>query len=106
MTRTEELGKSYRVAWTVFGALLILTGITVAVATLHLSFGLAVLLALVIAVSKGALVGGYFMHLIGERPVILWLVLFTFVLLAFLLVLPGLTVGEIGGAVDSWSPVP
>jgi cytochrome c oxidase subunit 4 len=52
--------------WVIWGALLVLTLVTVITGRMHLpSFGL--LLALVIATVKGTLVTLYFMHLIDHR---------------------------------------
>lgn len=54
----------------VFGALGVLTIITVAISQLHLPTGQAVLLALVVATIKGSLVAAFFMHLVSERKLI------------------------------------
>lgn len=52
--------------WVIWGALLVLTLITVFTGKMHMpSFGLA--LALIIATTKGTLVTLYFMHLIDHR---------------------------------------
>lgn len=67
-----EIDKHVRVYMIVFAALLALTIITVAVSYLHLSFLPGLLLALAIASVKGSLVACYFMHLISERKLILW----------------------------------
>jgi cytochrome c oxidase subunit 4 len=56
----------------VFGALLLLTMITVGIKYLHLAEGPAVLVALTIAGTKAALVAMFFMHLKGEKPVVYW----------------------------------
>ena len=56
----------------VFGALLVLTVITVGVSYLHLPEGPAVLVALAIALGKAALVAMFFMHLKGEKPLVFW----------------------------------
>ena len=56
----------------VFGALLVLTVITVGIKYLHLSEGPAVLAALTIAGAKAALVVMFFMHLKGEKPAVFW----------------------------------
>jgi cytochrome c oxidase subunit 4 len=73
----------------VFGALMVLTIVTVAVSYLDLSMTPTVLVALAIAAAKASLVAMFFMHLKGERPMVYWLlgltaVLFV-VLFAFLL---------------------
>ncbi len=68
----EEVKRHVRVYLMVFGALLVLTLVTVAVSLLDISLGPALTVALVIAVIKGSLVAMYFMHLISERQVIMW----------------------------------
>ncbi len=65
-----EIKKHVRKYVTVFIALMALTVVTVAVSYLHLSIGLAVVVALFIATIKGSLVAAYFMHLISEKKVI------------------------------------
>jgi caa(3)-type oxidase subunit IV len=47
----------------VFGALLVLTGLTFYLSTLHLPHAKAILLAGIISATKCALIGGFFMHL-------------------------------------------
>jgi len=56
----------------VFGALLVLTLVTVGVSYLKLPMTPAILVALAIASVKGALVAMFFMHLKGERPMVYW----------------------------------
>jgi cytochrome c oxidase subunit 4 len=56
----------------VFAALLILTVVTVAVASLELTEGMTVLVAVSIATFKAALVAMFFMHLKGEKPLVFW----------------------------------
>lgn len=54
----------------VFGALLVLTVITVAVSYIHLGTAGNIVLALVIATFKAALVAAFFMHLSSEKATI------------------------------------
>lgn len=68
----------------VFGALLVLTVVTVAVASLDLSEGTTVLVAVTIATLKAALVAMFFMHLKGEKPLVFWSLGLTAVLFAAL----------------------
>jgi cytochrome c oxidase subunit 4 len=68
----------------VFAALLILTVVTVAVASLQLTEGMTVLVAITIATFKAALVAIFFMHLKGEKPMVFWSLGLTGVLLAAL----------------------
>ncbi len=64
-----------RVYLMVFAALGVLTIVTVAISYLHLPTPWAISLALTVATVKAGLVAGYFMHLISEEKVILWLLL-------------------------------
>jgi cytochrome c oxidase subunit 4 len=75
----------------VFVALLALTLVTVAVSYLDLPTGPAIALALVVAAVKGALVAGYFMHLVSERKLIYWVLAVTVVFFLFVLLVPVLT---------------
>ncbi len=72
----------------VFTALAVLTVVTVAISYLHLSTALAISVAMVVATVKGSLVAGYFMHLLSEEKVILWLLLLCAAFLVFLFLLP------------------
>jgi len=72
----------------VFVTLLVLTMVTVAVSRLHLPVHMAVAVALVVASVKGGLVASYFMHLISERKLILWVLGFTVAFFFFVLLLP------------------
>ncbi len=78
----------------VFGALAVLTVITVAISYLDVSIGVAVALAMVVAVTKGSLVAAYFMHLIDERSTIYWILALTVVFFVFLMVLPAGTIAD------------
>jgi cytochrome c oxidase subunit 4 len=64
-----------RVYLMVFAALGVLTIVTVAISYLHLPTPWAISLALTVATVKAGLVAGYFMHLLSEQKVILWLLL-------------------------------
>jgi cytochrome c oxidase subunit 4 len=57
---------------TVFGALLVLTALTVGVSYLDLPPAETVVVAVVIAAVKATLVAMFFMHLKSERPTIYW----------------------------------
>lgn len=84
---TEDIEEQIRVYLLVFGALAVLTALTVGVAYISLPFALAITVALVIATVKGGLVAGYFMHLISEKQVIYVLLLFTAVFVIAMLIL-------------------
>jgi cytochrome c oxidase subunit IV len=87
----EDIRHHVKVYLGVFGALMILTILTVAVSYLHLSaVAVAVGIAMIVATVKGSMVAAYFMHLKSERPEIFWLLLLTasfWVLLMFIPVL-------------------
>jgi len=77
-----------RVYLTVFGALAVLTLLTVGASYLNVSSTEAIFLALTIATIKASLVAGYFMHLITEKQTIIWLLTLTFFLFSCLYVPP------------------
>ena len=66
----EAVRKEIRKYLIVFGALGVLTIITVAISQLHLPTHQAILLALAVATVKGSLVAACFMHLLSERKLI------------------------------------
>ena len=77
-----------RVYVMVFVALAVLTVVTVAISYLHLPTALAISVAMVVATVKASLVAGYFMHLLSEERVILWLLVLCAAFLVFLFALP------------------
>jgi cytochrome c oxidase subunit IV len=68
----------------VFGALLVLTMVTVGVSYLNLPIRPTVAIAVTIAALKASLVAMFFMHLKGERPMVYWALALTAVLFAAL----------------------
>jgi len=84
----EEVKQHIAVYMKVAGALFVLTILTVAVSYLPFGVPLAVVIALIIATTKGSLVASFFMHLIGERKAICWTLLLTAVFWVFLMFLP------------------
>ena len=68
----------------VFTALLVLTIVTVAVASLDLAESTTVIVAVSIATIKASLVAMFFMHLKGEKPMVFWPLGLTAVLFAAL----------------------
>ena len=88
----EEIRHHIKVYITVFLALAVLTLVTVGVSYLHIeSVAATILVALVIASIKGALVAGYFMHLVSEKQIIYWVLILTVVFFITLMLLPVLT---------------
>ena len=90
----EHIQEHIRVYLSVFGALAILTVVTVAVSYLEVTTVEGIMLALVIASVKASLVAGYFMHLISEKQTIIWILILTFVFFLVLMFVPLLTVTD------------
>jgi cytochrome c oxidase subunit 4 len=90
----EDLKKHVRAYILVFVSLMVLTLVTVAVSTFHLPVHQAIAMALIIATVKGSLVACYFMHLISEKKLILWVMLLTVAFFAVLLLVPAFTVAD------------
>jgi cytochrome c oxidase subunit 4 len=84
----DDVKKSVKTYYMIFGALMVFTVLTVAVSYLHLPLAFAVLVALVVATIKGSLVAMFFMHLLHERKVIYWALLLTVVFFIFLMFVP------------------
>jgi cytochrome c oxidase subunit 4 len=96
----DDVKKSVKTYYMIFGALMVFTVLTVAVSYLHLPLMLAVLVALVVATIKGSLVAMFFMHLLHERKVIYWTLLLTVLFFIFLMFVPLATnLDRIGGSV-------
>jgi cytochrome c oxidase subunit 4 len=73
----EAIKKEIRKYLYVFGALAVLTLITVGIAELHLPTWQAIILALAVATVKGSLVAAFFMHLVSERKLVYAVLLLT-----------------------------
>jgi len=85
-----DIDRHVKIYISVFVALMALTIITVAISRLHLPVHEAVAIALIVALIKGSLVAGFFMHLISEKKLIYAVLALTvafFVALLFLAVL-------------------
>ena len=85
---TEEVKKHIAVYWKVFGGLMVLTTLTVAVSYLSVAVPVAIGIALIIASVKGSMVASFFMHLTGERKMIFWALALTAAFWVFLMSLP------------------
>tara|TARA_B100000953_G_scaffold129943_1_gene107156 strand:+ start:1173 stop:1478 length:306 start_codon:yes stop_codon:yes gene_type:complete len=85
---TESIQDHIRVYLIVFGALAILTVVTVLASYLNVSTSEGIFLALIIASVKASLVAGYFMHLISEKNTIIWILLLTGIFLFVVIFLP------------------
>lgn len=75
----------------VFVALMALTVVTVAVSYLEMGTGATIAVALLIALVKGTLVAGYFMHLLSEKKLIYAVLIFTVIFFLAVLLGPVLT---------------
>lgn len=102
LTQVEDVKKHVRIYISVFVALAVLTVVTVAVGYLELPIVPALIAALAIATIKGALVAGYFMHLISEEKVIRWLVMMSLGLLIAMFVLFTLYYFDQDGGMLAW----
>ena len=87
----DDIHSHVKTYYMVFGALMVLTLVTVGVSYLHLSIPLAITVALIVAIVKGSLVALFFMHLSNERKMIYWVLALTVVFFIFLMFLPLLT---------------
>ena len=90
-THAADIDKHVKVYITVFVALMVLTIVTVAISRVHLPVPIAVSVALLVATIKGTLVACYFMHLISEKKLILWVLAVTVLFFFALLALPAIT---------------
>lgn len=91
MADHTDIDKHVRTYVLVFVALMALTLVTVAVSYLDLATGPTVAVALVIALVKGSLVAGYFMHLVSEKKLIYAVLIFTVIFFLAVLLGPVLT---------------
>lgn len=87
-TDAEAIRKQTKTYIGVFVALMVLTVLTVAVAYFHMPVALAVIVALIIAISKGSLVAAVFMHLNHERKTIYWVLILTVLFFLVLMAIP------------------
>jgi cytochrome c oxidase subunit 4 len=86
-----DIDKHVKIYITVFVALMALTIITVAISRLHLPVHEAVAIAMIVALVKGSLVAGFFMHLISEKKLIYAVMALTVAFFFVLLFVPALT---------------
>ena len=103
--QAHDIKAHVRLYYKIFGTLLALTLITVAVSYLHLPRTPAVALALAIATFKASLVAMFFMHLKGERRIIFWSLYVTAVFFVLVFALPMWTEGDhiVGTRPNKWS---
>lgn len=101
----HDIKAHVRTYYMIFGALMVLTIITVAVSYLHMPVVPAVIVALIIATFKASLVATFFMHLKGEAKFIYWSLYLTAVFFVLLFALPMWTEGDhiMGTRPNEWS---
>jgi cytochrome c oxidase subunit 4 len=85
---SDDVSKHVKTYFMVFGALMVLTVVTVAVSYLHLPVHQAIVVALLIATIKGSMVALFFMHLNHERKLIYWVLMLTVVFFFVLMLVP------------------
>ena len=94
---TQDPGSHTRIYLTVFGALAVLTVVTVAIGYMSLPVGLGITVALIIAAIKGSLVDAVFMHLLSEVKPIYWLLIMTIIfLLVMFTIFSGSVLDQVG----------
>ena len=88
MTEHSHHAPNTKLYFMVFGALMVLTVVTVLVSYLHFPPALGIFIGLLIATFKAALVAAFFMHLKGERLLIYGLLGITLICAAIMLLIP------------------
>jgi cytochrome c oxidase subunit 4 len=84
----DDIRSHVKTYFIIFGALMVLTIVTVGVSYLHLPVAMAILVALVVAGIKGSLVAMFFMHLKHERKLIYYVLVLTVIFFIFLMFVP------------------
>jgi cytochrome c oxidase subunit IV len=69
-SHSHDISKHVKIYRAVGAALIVGTIVTVAAANVRFGIAAGIIVALVIAIVKGSLVAGYFMHLFSERKLI------------------------------------
>lgn len=90
----EDIKKHVQIYLRVFAALAVLTVVTVAIGQIHLTIRNAIIVAMFVALIKGTLVAGYFMHLFSERKIIYATLVLCALFFVVLMTVPSLEVGE------------
>ena len=87
-----QVKKTVRTYMMIGAALLVFTAITVAANQLHLAIPIAIVVALIIAITKGSMVAAVFMHLSDEKKWIYGALLLTVMFFIVLLSVPMFTI--------------
>lgn len=90
----EEINKHVKKYKLIYLALMILSALTVSTHYFHLSMALAITVALGIALVKGTMVAGYFMHLFDEKKIIFMVLAIMLLMFVILMAVPLLTVSD------------
>jgi len=90
----HDIRSHVKTYYMIFGGLMVLTCITVAVSYFHLPIPMAITVALIVATIKGSLVALFFMHLSDERKLIYYVLALTVVFFIFMMFVPLLTVSD------------
>ena len=86
--QVEDIQHHIKIYMNVFIALAVLTLVTVAVSFLKVSFIEAFFIAITVATIKGSLVLSYFMHLLDEKPAVIWILATTMIAFLILMFIP------------------
>jgi len=97
MDNIESIQKHVRNYLMVFGALAILTIVTVGASYLQVGVVLGIVIALIIATAKGSLVAAVFMHLSSEKKFVYILLGITAILFLVLMFITLFTVNDNAG---------
>jgi cytochrome c oxidase subunit 4 len=100
----EDIQKHKKTYIGVFVALAVLTIVTVLVSRFEFGIAMGVFIALVIATTKGTLVGGFFMHLFSEKKIVYWLLVLCVVFFVALMALPSVTSSHGNYREGWWGP--
>jgi cytochrome c oxidase subunit 4 len=84
----DDIRSHVKTYFMIFGALMVLTIITVGVSYLNLPVAMAILVALVVATIKGSLVALFFMHLKHERKLVYYVLVLTAIFFIFMMSVP------------------
>ena len=84
----DDVRSHVKTYYMIFGALMVLTMITVGVSYLHLPIPMAIAVALFVAAIKGSLVALFFMHLNHERKLIYYVLALTVIFFIFMMFVP------------------
>jgi len=85
---SEDIREHIKLYYKIGAALLVLTAVTVGISYIEFAVPLTILVALVVATTKGSLVATYFMHLIDERKSILATLLLTMFFFLVIIFIP------------------